>query len=128
MLDRADDLIAVHDGDRVSVREVRDADLDDLPADRVGPVYRQRPGGATAAPSGRVLVRYGEDDRIDGHRTDLAAIGYELEEALEYAPQAGWIRAAEGGIDESLRGLERIAALAGVQHVEPQLLREAARR
>jgi hypothetical protein len=128
VLDRADDMVAVHGEDRVSVHDAHDMELDEVPASRVGPVYRQRPGGGAAVPSGRVLVRYGDGDRIDRHRDDLAAVGYELEQVLDYAPQAGWIHAAGGGIDDSLGGLERVAALPGVVRVEPQLLREAAKR
>jgi hypothetical protein len=138
VLDRADDLVAVHGGagppqpllsledGRVTVHRTTDVAASDLPAEAVGPVYRTGPRAGPAVPTGRVLVRYGAGDRIDRHRAELAAAGYELEEVLGYAPQAGWVRGPR--ISDALRGLERLAALDGVKHVEPQLLREASRK
>ena len=135
VLDRADDLVALHDvadadpgltfeGGRVAIRRVDDVDGADTKT--VGPVYRQGPGGTPAVPTGRILVRYAAGDRIERHRGELAAAGFELEDVLGYAPQAGWVRGSD--IGPSLAGLDRLAALDGIEHVEPQLLREAARR
>ena len=138
VLDRADDLVAVHDvpdaeraetdlsfeGGRVAVRRVDD--VREAPSQAVGPVYRQQPGGTPAVPTGRIMVRYAAGDPIERHRGELAAAGYELEDVLGYAPQAGWVRGTD--IGSSLAGLDRLAALDGIEHVEPQLLRESARR
>ena len=134
VLDRADDVVALHgdpdpatalfsyEGGRVAVRRIDDVDV----AATVGPVYRQAPAGAPVVPTDRVLVRYRAGDRIEQHRGELAEAGYELEGALGYAPHAGWLRGR--GIGPTLAGLDRLAALEGVEHVEPQLLREPARR
>ena len=138
VLDLADDLVALHgepdpatalisfeDG-RVAVHRIDDVEVAEPLAHVVGPVYRQRPAGTPAVPTGRVLVRYPTGDRIERHRDELAAAGYQLEDVLGYAPQAGWVRGSS--IGSSLAGLDRLAALEGVEHAEPQLLRERAQR
>jgi hypothetical protein len=91
---------------------------------RLGPVYRRTEGGGLVVPTGAVLVRFAEGDPADGHLDELREVGYELLEVLSYAPHAGRVRALEGGIVEALRGLGRLEALPGIEHVEPQVLSE----
>jgi hypothetical protein len=97
-------------------------------ASELGPVYRHVPGGTLAVPTGRVLVRFGEDDLAVDHEADLGRAGFQVEEVLAYAPQAAWVRAKGGGVVDALRGLERLAALTGLQHLEPQLIAEQDKR
>jgi hypothetical protein len=113
----AEDVVATH-GDAVTVEP-----LESAPAAHaeVGPVYRLD-SGAVAVPTGRALVRFGEGDRADRHREELEAAGYAVEGVPPYAPQAAWVRAAEGGIAEALAGLDRLAGLRDVEHVEPELV------
>ena len=92
------------------------------------PVYRRGAGGGAVVPTGRVLVRFAEGDRADAHREELAAAGYQLEQVLGYAPQAGWARAVSGSIADTLGHLHRLEALPGVENVEVQMVGEVARR
>src|SRR5687768_7748473 len=87
------------------------------------PVYR-RPSGALLFPTGRVLVRFPKGDRVDAHAAELAGAGYELDQALGFAPQAGYVRAPGGDPGAGLAGIERLRGLAGVEHVEPEVLME----
>ncbi len=114
----AEDVVARSDGSLVPAADV------DGPA---GPVYRKR-SGEPAVPTGRALVRFGDDDRAEHHREQITAAGFELEQPLSYAPQAAWVRASSGEITDTLSGLPQLEQLPGVQNVEPQLLSEAARR
>ncbi len=96
----------------------------------VGAVYA--PAGATtsatlAVPTGRVLVRFANGPAA-ARAKELAQAGFRIEETLGYAPEAAWLQAVDGGIASALRGLSRLASVAGVVHVEPQLIRAAARR
>jgi hypothetical protein len=97
-------------------------------ASELGPVYRHVPGGKLAVPTGRVLVRFGEGDLAVDHEADLGRAGFEVEEVLSYAPHAAWVRPKGGGVVDALRGLERLAALTGLHHLEPQLIAEQQKR
>jgi len=90
--------------------------------DRVSPAYAQAPGGTLAAPTGRVFIRFAAGVSAAEHRADIERAGYEIVEAISYAPEAAWLRASSGGIAAALHGLARLAALAGVENVEPQIL------
>jgi hypothetical protein len=121
-LRRADDVVAVHDGEP-AVRpagEARDARA-------VGPVYR-RSGGSLAVPTGRVFVRFGEGEPVRARTSDLEAAGFEVEEVPGYAPHAAWVRPASGRVADALAGLDRLRRVQGVEHVEPQLVGEVARK
>jgi hypothetical protein len=74
-------------------------------------------------PTGRVLVRFAAGDRIDAHQEELQAVGYELDAPLGFAPQAGYVRPAGGD-----SGLDRLRAIPGVEHVEPEVLMERSTR
>jgi hypothetical protein len=102
----------------------------EAPADgrRLGPVYRASPGGALAIPTGRVFVRFRDGEHAAGYRDVLSAAGYELESVPAYAPQAAWLRPRSRRITDALADLGRLRDLSGVEHVEPQLIREPARR
>lgn len=132
-----EDLIAIHgdppgpavatfEGDNLAVVPLASVSgVDD--AEQLGPVYRQR-GGSLAVPTGRVLVRFDPEDPAEAHAEALASAGFRLEEPLRYAPHAAWVRPLSDGSVEALNGLERLRSVPGVEHVEAQLLTEAARR
>lgn len=135
----ARDLVAIHgsgdvgspvlafENDRVFVHRLDD--VKDLPERaEVGSVYRRTRGGGIAVPTGRVLVRYGAGERAEDHIQELVRSGYVVESTVRHAPQAVWVRARDGGVTQSLRGLRRLEALPGVEGVEPQMLNEAVRR
>ncbi len=125
----ADDLVATptdEGGIAVLAAGAVGPEVDD--ATPVMPVYRRGHGGGVVVPTGRVLVRFAEGDSADAHREELAAAGYELEQVLAYAPQAGWARATSGSIVDTLGHLDRLEALPGVENVEVQMVGEVARR
>jgi hypothetical protein len=74
-------------------------------------------------PTGRVLVRFAAGDRIEAHGEELRAAGYELDAPLGFAPQAGYVRPATHEA-----GLDRLRAIPGVEHVEPEVLVERSAR
>jgi hypothetical protein len=98
------------------------------PADRLGPVYRAGPGGPLAVPTGRIFVRFAEGERAEDRRDALAAAGYALESSPGFAPHTAWVRPASGRVADALGDLARLRELAGVEHVEPQLIAESHRR
>jgi hypothetical protein len=123
----ADDVVATH-GAEAGGSDMSIASVDDAPDDgTAGPVYRTA-GGGLAIPTGRALVRFADSDRAEHHRDEIAAAGFDLEQPLSYAPQAAWVRASSGEITDTLSGLSQLEQLPGVEHVEPQLLTQAARR
>jgi hypothetical protein len=89
---------------------------------RVTAVYRAGEGGPVGVPTGEVFVRFAAGTRAANHRSALAAAGFEIKEVPAYAPHAAWVRARSHDAAEALAGLGRLAALPGVENVEPQLL------
>jgi len=90
------------------------------------PAYELPGGGGTATPTGRVLVRFADAAALEKRTKDIEAAGYKVEEVLSYAPQAAWVRAASGDVGESLSGVGKLEAIAGIEEVEPQMLRARA--
>jgi len=129
--ERADELIAVHRKGGAGPPSIEPAGAprrDAGPDASLGPVYRRRPGGDAVVPTGRAFVRFPEGESAERHREVLAAAGFELEDVPAYAPHAAWVRAHDGSVSAALHGLGALARLPGVQHVEPQLVGQAARR
>jgi hypothetical protein len=93
-----------------------------------GPVYAAGPGGPLAVPTGRVFVRLAEGLRPEDRRAAFARAGFAIERTLSYAPQAAWLRPARGGVASALPGVRALQRIAGVVHVEPQLLMTRAER
>jgi len=96
------------------------AELDE--AIDVLPVYSKSTTSAPAVASGRVYLRLDEGARATESRTGIEDAGFVIESVPGYAPHTAWLVAASGRICDALAGLERLAALPGVAHVEPQLL------
>lgn len=92
---------------------------------RVRAVYSFTPTEPPAVPTGRVWVR-----SVGGRVGDaeLAAVGYSVETAPDHAPDAVWVRAADGSVQAALAGLERLAGIDGVVLVEAEMLRPRSRR
>ena len=110
---------------------VFNADAANLGKAEVGPVYQPagQSGLATlAVPTGRVLVRFQSGASAEARSPDIAQAGYRIEETLAHAPNAAWVRAADGSIATTLRSLGRLQSLAQIDRVEPQLIRAAVRR
>jgi len=91
-------------------------------------VYVDRGSKAIAVPTGRVFVRFAEGIEARAQETALARAGYRIAALLDYAANAAWVEADSGDVAAALRGLDRLAAIAGVVNVEPQLLSPRALR
>src|SRR5262245_37058939 len=90
--------------------------------EEVGPVYSAGPDGPPAVATGRVFVRLAEGVRPEDRREAFAAAGFHIEQTLSYAPNAAWLRPAEGGAGRALPAIATLQKLDDVVHVEPQLL------
>jgi hypothetical protein len=110
----------------MAVRAVEEGSVPE--ATPIMPVYRRGAAGGVVVPTGRVLVRFGESDSAEARRDELAAAGYDLDEVLSYAPQAGWARAASGSIADTLGHLDRLERIPGIENVEVQMVGEVGRR
>jgi hypothetical protein len=97
------------------------------PGARVSPVYVLRSGGQPQVPTGRVLVRFAEDEQAEAHRDDIERAGYRLVASPGYAPHAGWVESATGPAT-ALQNLGRLESLPGLVHFEPELVGRQARR
>jgi hypothetical protein len=98
---------------------------------KLSPVYAQQSGGGTgsmAVPTGRVFIRFADAVRVADRETEIRSAGYELDQKLDYAPNAAWLRARSGNIADALNGLATLAKLADVENVEPQLLMQTSYR
>lgn len=91
-------------------------------------VYKVDGTGSPAVPTGSVLVRLADGERIDEFRDELEAVGYQLESDLSYAPQAGWVRPKSGRIADSIRDLQGLKKLPRVVHCELQMVQVAEKK
>ena len=85
------------------------------------PVYADAGTGGTATASGRVWVRFAAGTDARDRAEDFANAGYAIEDVPGHAPNAAYVRAADTAA--SLHGLDELRAIAGVEHVEPEMLR-----
>jgi hypothetical protein len=91
-------------------------------------VYAPEPGGGLAVPTGRVFVRFAEQVAASSQKIAIERAGYVILETMDYAPNAAWVGAASGDVAESLKELPALEKLPLVENVEPQMLRERAKR
>ena len=96
--------------------------------DKLSPVYALVPGGSPAVPTGLIFIRLADGIPIGKLKEEIRRAGYEVAESLAYAPNAAWLRARSGKIEDSLGGLKALEKLPDVESVEPQMLMESARR
>ena len=90
--------------------------------DDARPVYVLQPGGTPAVPTGLVFVRFKEGVKPNERTKDIEKAGYEIEQALDYAPEAAWLRAKSGDVADALRGIDKLTKITDVETVEPQML------
>jgi hypothetical protein len=86
------------------------------------PVYALEPGGALAVPTGQLFVRFAEGVSAASRAEALREAGYQLVDSPRYAPHTAWVRSLAGDIGAALSGVNRLATLPDVEHVEPQML------
>jgi hypothetical protein len=95
---------------------------------RTTPVYSLTQGGTLAVPTGLVFVRLAADEKLADHADQFRGAGYEIAQAMARAPNAGWLRAASSSVADALARIDRLAAIPGVENVEPQMLSQAPRK
>jgi hypothetical protein len=100
----------------------------DAPRSQLTPAYSLGKGGALAVPTGKVFVRLAADQKFAERAKSFRDAGYEIDQTLSYAPNAGWLRPRSSSIGASLSAIKDLAAMPGVENVEPQMLTKAARK
>ena len=128
-----DDPVLTLEGGSVAVfrgqpRRARGRNAATAKSPAVAPVYRLGADGPLAVATGLVFVRFKDDVLVESRRDALRRAGYEVVDILAYAPNAAWLRARSGEIADALSQTAALEALADVEHVEPQMLMQAARR
>ena len=98
------------------------------PADAEYAVYETTAGGTLSVPTGWIYVRFAVGTKLGDSAGAFDAAGYRIVRKLSYAPHAGWVTAASGGIAASLNGIGRLDAIPGIEEVAPQMLSKAARK
>ena len=60
------------------------------------PVYTLGGNGLLAVPTGLILIRYTDNIVAISRKQAIQSIGYIIDQPLAYAPQAAWLKAANG--------------------------------
>ena len=94
----------------------------------LSPVYTLQPNGSLAVPTGLVFIRFAEGVDVESQREVINQAGYEVEQSLDYAPQAAWLRAQSGNIVDAIAGISQLEAIPNVENVELQMLMERSLR
>lgn len=84
------------------------------------PVYAFSENQPPAIPTGRIFVQRAQGANLG---EIVKALGYEIEDTPLYAPNSAWIVASDGSIASALSNLQDLMAAAGLESVEPQMLR-----
>lgn len=98
---------------------------------KLSPVYAQQSSGAAgsmAVPTGRVFIRFADAVKVADREKEIRSAGYEVDQRLDYAPNAAWLRARSGNIADALNGIATLGKLTDVENIEPQVLMQASYR
>ncbi|WP_373529298.1 hypothetical protein [Nostoc sp.] len=95
-----------------------------LESDTLSPIYTIEPNNLLAVPTGLVFIRFAEGVDVESQREAINQAGYEVEQSLDYAPQAAWLRAQSGNIVDAIAGISQLEAIPNVENVELQMLME----
>lgn len=120
--------IRLEDGGLCVCRGAPDTNLASLGSGDVTPVYRIGEGGPLAVPTGRVFLRFEERTSLSSRQRAIERAGFAIQQALSYAPHAGWVTPQSGRTADALERFPKLSQLAGVQAVEPQMLMQSQRR
>ncbi|MFN6513456.1 MAG: hypothetical protein RMY29_002990 [Nostoc sp. CreGUA01] len=90
----------------------------------LSPIYTLESNGSPAVPTGLVFIRFAEDVDVKSQHEAINQAGYEIEQSLDYAPNAAWLRARSGNIVDAIAGISRLQAIPNVENVELQMLME----
>ncbi|MBX9255505.1 hypothetical protein H1Q63_16450 [Desmonostoc muscorum CCALA 125] len=90
----------------------------------LSPIYTLQSNGSFAVPSGLVFIRFAEGVDVESGREAIHQAGYEVEQSLDYAPNAAWLRPQSGNINDAIAGISQLEAIPNVENVELQMLME----
>ena len=71
-------------------------------------------------------MRFKSGVKQSDHLGDIKNAGYEIDQTLDYAPEAAWLRAKYGEPAEALHRISELEKIPDVENVEPQMLRRRA--
>ena len=94
------------------------------PSTLVTAAYQLAGIGADAVPTGRLFVRWTDAVPAQSRGDDLLTAGFRIDVVPPYAPHTAWVRAASGDPALALAGIEALARLRDVVHVEPEVWTE----
>lgn len=123
--DRVEDRL---EGESLSVVSAPAEAAASLPEGLAVPVYVLAGGGAAYVPTGRATVRFREGTDAGAHDDELRELGYRITQVPPYAPHMAWVECLSDDVARALAGLEQLAGLPDVEHVEPQLISRGQRR
>lgn len=92
------------------------------------PVYALELNGLLAVPTGLILIRYTDNVAAASRKQAIERIGYIIDQELAYAPQALWLKSANGDTVFALNNASLLEAQENVENVEPQMLMQSVRR
>lgn len=91
------------------------------PPDQSAAWYEPEGGGEPVQATGHVWVRFPKGEDAAAHGADLERAGYRVARIPGYAANAMFVRAENAAA--SLRNLDALRAIDGVELVEPELLK-----
>ena len=93
-----------------------------------GPVYRLEPGGSIAVPTGRIHIRAAEGTDLRSLQEAFTKLGFRIADIPGWAPHTAWLEATSGSISTALANLGQLRDVAGLEHIEPEVLTSRADR
>ncbi|WP_414572937.1 hypothetical protein [Nostoc sp. CCY 9925] len=90
----------------------------------LSPIYTLEPNGSPAVPTGLVFIRFAKGVDVESQHEAINRSGYKVEQSLDYAPNAAWLRSQSGNIVDAIAGISRLEAIPNVENVELQMLME----
>ncbi len=92
------------------------------------PVYIQQSDTEPAVATGWLFLRLQEDRSIESFNSILAELGLRIVSTPKWAPNAGWVAAADDSLCHGLNQVPELQQRDGVVSVEAQLLMTAQHR
>ena len=88
----------------------------------VRPVYTLQPGGLPVVPTGQVFISFRDGIVASDRRPEIERAGYVIARSLDYAPQAAWLKARSGKVEDALTGISALEQIEDLVTIEPQML------
>lgn len=115
-------IVAEIDANRVIVESTTTTVSDLIESGKAMPAYNYEGGPVSFVPTGRVFIRVGSTSDIRDFESDIADVGFEIEEPHPKFDFAAWVIASSGHKSEALRQCEALGEIDGVENVEPEML------